>query len=191
MFLATKEILHFFCCCFSVTQSCLILCNPMNPMESACQTSLSFTIFLSLLKLISIWLVMPSDHLIHCCPLLLLPSIFPNIRVFLMSWLFTLVGQSIGALASASVLPMNIQDLFFENWPVLSPCSPRDSQSILQHHSLKASVLQCSAFFMVQFAHLNMITGKTIALTLQTFVGKVMSLLFNMLSVCHRSTFKE
>ena len=141
--LGYKRDFAFCCCCFSVTQSCLILCNPMDPMESACQTSLSFTIFLSLLKLISIWLVMPSDHLIHCCPLLLLPSIFPNIRVFLMSWLFTLVGQSIGALASESVLPMNIQDLFFlELTSLISLQSKGLSEySPTQFESINSSVL--------------------------------------------------
>ena len=79
---------------------------------AACQASLSITISLSLLKLMSIESVMPSKHLILCCPLLLLPSIFPNIRVFLVSQLFTSGSQNIGASASASVLPMNIQGWF-------------------------------------------------------------------------------
>ena len=95
-----------------------------------------------------------------------------------MSQFFTSGGQSIGVSASASVLPMNIQDWF----PLGSPCCPRYSKSLLQHHSSEASILQCSAFFIVQLVHPYMITGKTIALTTWTFVGKVMSLLFNMLS---------
>ena len=89
----------------SVAQSCLILCDPVD-----CSTAgfLSFTISQSLLKLTSIELVMPSSHLVLCSPLLLLPSVFPSIRAFLVSWLFTSGGQSIDA--SASVLPMNIHD---------------------------------------------------------------------------------
>ena len=70
----------------------------------------------------------------------------------------------------------------FQDWLVWSPCCPRDSQSLHQHHNLKASILQHSAFFLVQLSYLYMTTGKTIALTIQTFVGKAMSLLFNILS---------
>ena len=92
-----------FCC--SVTQSCLALSTPRT---AACQASLSFTISWSFLKLMSIESVMPSNHLTLCCPHLLLPSIFPSIRVF--SNEFTSGGERIGASASASVLPINIQD---------------------------------------------------------------------------------
>jgi len=98
------------CCCCSVIQPCLTFWNPHGLQH--CQASLSFTISWSLLKLMSIESVMPSDHLVLCRPLLLLLSIFPSIRVFLMSQLFASGGQSIGASASASVLPMNIQGLF-------------------------------------------------------------------------------
>ena len=94
-----------------------------------------------------------------------------------MSQFFTSSGQSIGVSASASVLPMNIQDGL-----VGSPCSPRNSQESSPTPHSKASILQYSAFFLVQLSHLYMTTGKTIALTRWTFVGKVMSLLFNMLS---------
>ena len=89
-----------------------------------------------------------------------------------MSWLFVSVDQSIGASAWASVLPMNIQDWFPLEWTV----------SLLQHHNSKPSVLRCSAFFIVHLSHPYMTAGKTIALTRWTFVGKVMCLLFNMLS---------
>ena len=89
----------------SVSQLCSTLCNPMNP---ARQASLSITNSQSSPKPMSIELVMPSNHLILCCPLLLLPSIFPSIRVFSMSQLFTSGGQSIGVSASTSALPMNI-----------------------------------------------------------------------------------
>ena len=138
----------------------------------------------------SIELVMPSNRLFLCHPLLLLPSIFPSIRVFSnesalrIRWLKYWSTE-----ASASVLPMNIQDWFeysglisFSiNWLDLLAVQGT-LKSLLQHHSSKASILQCSAFFTVQLSHPYMTTGKTIALTRQTFVGKVMSLLLNMLS---------
>ena len=99
-----------------------------------------------------------------------------------MSQLFASGGQSIEVSASTSVLPMSTQGWFPLGWLVWSPCCPRDSKSLLQHHSSKASILWCSAFFMVQLSHPYMTTRKTIALTRQTFVGKVMSMLFRMLS---------
>ena len=122
-----------------------------------------------------------SNHLMLCHSPLLLPSIFPSIRVFSSESVFASGGQSIGV--SASVLPMNIQD-----WCPLG-CTGLDLlavqgtlKSLLQHHSSKGSVLWCSAFFIVQLSHRYMTTGKTIALTRWTFVDKVMSLLFNKLS---------
>ena len=123
--------------------------------------------------------VMPSNHLILCRLFLLLPSIFPNIRVFSNES----AGQGIGDLASTSVLPMNTQDSFSFRMDWLDFLAVQGTlKSLLQHHSSKASTLQCSAFFVVQLSHLYMTTGKTIALTRRTFVDKVMSLLFNMLS---------
>ena len=104
---------------------------------------------------------------------LLLPSILPTIKVFSNESVLC-IGQSIGASASASILPMNIQDWFPLGWTL---------KSLLQHHSSKASILWNSAFFIVQLSHSYTTTGKTIALTRWTFVGKVMSLLFNMLSM--------
>ena len=107
---------------------------------------------------------------------------FPASGSFLMIQLFTSGGQSIGASASASVLPLNIQDwspLGLTGWISLQS---KGFSSLLQHHSSKASILRCSTFFIVQLSHPHMTTGKPIALTRQTFVGKVMSLLFNMLS---------
>ena len=99
-----------------------------------------------------------------------------------MSQLLTSGGQSIGASVSVSVLPMNIQVISFRmNWLDLLAVQGT-LKSLLQHHSSKASILQCSTFFVVQLSHPYMTTGKTIALTRWTFVGKVMSLLFNMLS---------
>ena len=126
---------------------------------------------------------MPSNHLILCHPLLLPPSIFPASGSFPTSQFFTSGSQSIGVSASASVLPINIQDWF----PIgltgrISLQSRGTLKSHLQHHSSKASILWCSAFFIVQLSNPYMTTGKTIALTRWAFVGKVTSLLFNMLS---------
>ena len=131
----------------------------------------------------SIELVMPSSHLILCCPLLLLPPMPPSIRVFSNEstphmrwpkyWSF-----------SFSISPFN-QHLglisFRMDWLDLLGVQGT-LKSLLQHHSSKASILWCSAFFVVQLSHPYMTTGKIIALTRRTFVGKVMSLLFNMLS---------
>ena len=137
----------------------------------------------SLPKLMSIELVMPSSHLILCRPLLLLPPIFPSIRVFSNQSTLASAGQSIGVSASASVLPMNTQDwspLGWTGWISLKfkGLSRVFSSNTLQKHQF----FQRLAFFRVQHSHPYMTTGKTIALSRQTFVGKVMSLLFNILS---------
>ena len=139
------------------------------------QTSLFFTISRSLLKLMSIELVMPSNHLILCHPLLLLPSIFPSIRVFSNESVLHTGDQSIGASASASVLSMSIQDWFPLEltgllWFALLAVQGTH-KSFLQHHNSKASILWHSAFFMFQLSHPYMTTGETIALTIQTFVS--------------------
>ena len=132
------------------------------------QASLFITNTQRLLKLMSIESVMPSNHLILCCPLLLLTSIFPSIRVFSNESVFESGGQSIGVSASASVLPMNIQDWFALG---LTGLISLQSKSLPQHHGSKASILWCSVFFMMQLSHPCMITGKTIALTRQILVG--------------------
>ena len=93
------------------------------------------------------------------------PQSFPASGSFRMSQLFTSDGQRIGVSASTSVLPMNTRDQCHLGWTGGSPCSPRDYQSLFQHHSSKASILRCSAFFTVQLSHPYMTTGKTIALT--------------------------
>ena len=151
-------------------------------MNHSTPASLSITNSWSLPKPMCIESVIPSNHLILCRPLLLLPSIFLSIRSFQMSQLFTSGGQSIGVSASTSVLPMNTQKwspLGWTGW--ISLQSKGLSKSLLQYHSSKASILWCSTFFIVQLSHPYMTTGKTIALTRCTFVGKVMSLLFKML----------
>ena len=101
---------------------------------------------------------------------------------FSVSQFFSSGGLSFGVLASASVLPMNIQNWSPLGWAGWNSLKPKGLKSFLQHHSSKASILQCSAFFIVQYSHPCMTTGKTIALTRWTFVGKVVTLLFNMLS---------
>ena len=144
----------------------------MNPWIAACLASLSIFISQSLLKLISIKSVMPSNHLILCHALLLLQS-FTASWSFLLSQLFTSGGQSIGA--STSVLPMNIQLISFRiDWFDLLAVQGTLT-SLSQHRNSKRH----SAFFMVQLSRPYMTTGKTIALTRWTFVSKVMSLLFN------------
>ena len=144
-----------YCCCCSVTKSSPAFATPWT---AACQLSLFFTISQSLFIFMSIKSVMLSNHLILCRPLLLLPSVFPASGSFPMSWLFTLCGQSIGASASASVLPVNIQGWFLLGLTDLLSSSPRDScKCLLQHHNSKASILWCQAFFMVQlsYQHIN------------------------------------
>ena len=152
----------------------------MTLWTAARQSSLSFTNSRSLFRFMSIESVMPSNHLILCHPLLLLPSIFPCISIF----------------SNESVLPIR--------WPKYWSISPSNEYSglisfrmdwldllavqgtlkgLLQHHSSEASILQCSAFFMVQLSHSYMTTGKTIALTIEASVSKLMSLLFNTLSM--------
>ena len=130
----------------------------------------------------SIESVMPSNHLILCRPLLLLGSIFPSIRVFSIGHHFTSCGQRIGF--SFNISPYNEHPVlmsFRMDWLDLLAVQGT-LKSLLQHHSSKASILRRSAFFTVQLSHPYMTTGKTIALTRQTFVDNVMSLLFNMLS---------
>ena len=127
---------------------------------------------------------MPSNRLNLCCPHLLLLSIFPASGTFPMSWLFASGGQSIGASAAASVLPMNIQGWLPLGWTSLISLPVQGTlRSLLKSIDYsKVSIFQHSTCFMVQFSHPYMTTGKTIALTIRTFIGKVMFLLFNMLS---------
>ena len=110
------------------------------------------------------------------------PQSFPASRSFPMSHFFASGGQSIGVSASSQVLPMNIQDWFHLGLTGWISLQSNGLKSLLQHHSSKASILQCSALFIVQLSHPYMTIGKTIALTKLIFVGKVMSLLFNLLS---------
>ena len=127
---------------------------------------------------------MPSNHLILCRPLLLLPSIFPSIRFFSNESALHIRWPKYWSFSFNNNSPSNEHPgliSFSMDWLDLLPVQGT-LKSLLQHHSSKASILLCSAFFMVQLSHPYMTTGKTIALTRQTFVDKVMSLLFNMLS---------
>ena len=154
-----------------------------TPWTAAHQASLSITNSRSLLKLISIKSVRPSNHLILCHPLLLLPSVFPSIRVYASEsalrirwpkyWSFSFSISSSSEYWGLISFRMDWLNLLAVQGTV---------KNLLQHHSSEASILQHSAWFTVQFPHPYITTGKTIALTKQTFVGKVMSLLFNMLS---------
>ena len=155
----------------------------VTPRTAACQASLSISNSQSFLKLMSIQSVMPSNHLILCCPLVLPPSIFPSIRVFSNESVLRIRWPNYWSF-SFNISPSNEYSgliSFRMDWlDVLA--IQRTLKSLLQHYSSKASILQHSAFFMVQLPHPYMTTGRTIALTRRTFVGKVMSLLFNMLS---------
>ena len=154
-----------------------------TPWTAGHQASLSFTITRSLLKLTSIESVMPSNHLILCHPILFLPSIFPSIRVFSNESALCIRWPQYWSF-SFSISPFNEYSgliSFRMGW--LDLLTVRGTlKSLHQHHSSKASILQHSAFFIVQLSHPYMTTGKTIVLTRRTFVGKVMSLLFSMLS---------
>ena len=171
------------CAEFSLVQPLSCDWHFATPWTAACQASLSITNSQSLLKLVSIASVRPSNHLILCRPFLLLPSVFPSIRVFSSEsvlhirwpkyWSFTF-----------SISPSNEYSglISFRMYWLDLLAVQRTLKSLLQHHSSKASILQHSAFFIVQLWHPYMTIGKTIALSMWTFVGKVMSLLFNMLS---------
>ena len=154
-----------------------------SPWTATHQASLSITNSWSLLKLMSIETVMSPNHLILCRLLLLLPSVFPSIRVFSKDsvhrirwpkyWSFSFSISPSSEYSGVISFRMNWLDLLSVQGTL---------KSLLQHHYSKASVLQCSTFFTVQISHPYMTTGKTIALTRRTFVGRVMSLTFNMLS---------
>ena len=168
--------------CCSIAKMCLTLSNPMKcsmPGFPVLHCLLEF----GLLRCMSIQLVIPSNHLIFCLPLLFLTSIFPSMRVFSNELALHIRWPKYWSF-SFSISPSNEYWglIFFRiDWSDLLVIQGT-FKSLLQHYSSKASVLWCSAFFMVQLSHPYMTTGKTIALTIQTFVRKMMSLLFNTLS---------
>ena len=169
--------------CISSVQSLNCVWLFATPWTTARQASLSITNYWSLPKLMSIESVMPSNHLILCRPLLLLPSIFPNIRVFSNESALHIRWPKYWS-CSFNISPSNEHPgliSFRMDWLDLL-AAQGTLKSLLQYHSSKASILQHSGFFIVQLSHPYITTGKTIALTRQTFVGKVMCLLLNMLS---------
>ena len=163
----------------SVAQSCPTLCDPMDCSKPGLPV---ITNSRSLLKLMSIALVMPSNHLILCRRLLVLPSIFPSIRVFSNELVLYIRWPKYWSF-SFSISPFSEYSGLIAFWmDGLDLLSVQGTVKSLQHHSSKSPILLHSAFFIVQLSHPYMTTGKTIALTRQVFFGKVMSLLFNMLS---------
>ena len=168
--------LHTHCC--SVAMSCPILWpHGLQHARLPCPSLSSG----SLLKLVCIESVIPSNHLILCHSLLFLPSVFPSIRVFSNELALRIMWPKYWNFSISPSIEYSGLISFRIDWfDILAVQGAL--KSLLQHHSSKASVLQHSAFFMIQLSHLCMTTGKTIALTIWTFVGKVMSLLFNMLS---------
>ena len=165
-----------FCCC-SVAQSCITFCNPTD-----CSTP-GFPVHHDLQRLLNLMSVMPSNHRILCHPLLLQPSTFPSLRVISNEsvlhirwpkyWSFSFCISPSNEYSGLISFRMDWLDLLAVQGTL---------KSLLQHHSTKVSILQCSVFFMVQLSHPYMTTGKTIALTVQSFVGKVLSLSFISLS---------
>ena len=182
--LSLPGVPKYFCLwCLSSVQSLSCVQLFVTPWIAARQASLSMTNSWSSIKLMSIESVIPSSHLILCCPLLLLPPIPPSIRVFSNESTLRMRWPKYWSF-SFNISPSNEHPgliSFRMDWLDLLEVQGT-LKSLLQHHSSKASILLCSAFFIVQLSHPYMTTGKTIALTRQTFVGKVMSLLFNMLS---------
>ena len=167
-------------CISSVAQSCPALCNLMNrstpglPVHHQLPESL---------KLMSIESVMPSSHLVLCHPLLLLPPIPPSIRVFSNESTLHMRWPKYWSFSFSISTSSEHSGLIFFRMDRLDLLAVQGIlKSLLQHHSSKASILRHSAFFTVQLSHPHMTTGKTIALTRWTFVGKVTSLLFNILS---------
>ena len=157
----------------SVQISHSVMSDSVTPWTAACQASLSITNYQSLLKLMSIESVMPSNHLILCHPLYLLPSIFPSNRVFSNESVLRIRWPEYWSF-SFSISPSNEYSglmSFRMDWLDLL-AAQGTLKSLLQHHSLKASILWRSAFFIVQLSHPYMTTGKTIALTRWTFVDK-------------------
>ena len=178
-----KDVKHVHNGIFSSVQllSCVWLFA--TPWITACQASLSITNSRSSLRLTSIESMMPSSHLILSHPLLLLPRIPPSIRVFSNESTLRMRWPKYWSFHFSIIAFKEIPGLISFRMDWLDLLAVQGTlKSLLQHHTSKASILQCSASFTVQRSHTYMTTGKTIALTRQTFFGKVMSLLLNMLS---------
>ena len=149
----------------------------MNPWTTVRQASLSISNSQSLLKLTSIELVIPTNHLILCCPPLLLPSVFPNIRVFSNESVLLIKWPKYWSFSLSISPPNDYSGLISFRMDGMDLLAVQGTlKSLLQYHNSKASIFQCSAFFIVQLSHLYMTTGKTIALTRRTFVSNVSAL---------------
>ena len=171
------------CYQFSSVQSLSHVWLFVTPRIAARQASLFITNSWSSLRLTSIESVMPSSHLILCCPLFLLPAIPPSIRIFSNESTLCIRWPNYWSFSFSIIPSKEIPGLVSFRMDWLDPFAVQGTlKSLIQHHSLKASVFWRSAFFTVQLSHPYMTTGKAIALTRRTFIGKVMSLLFNMLS---------
>ena len=169
----------------SIQFSCSVLSDSLlpQPQIAALQASLSITKSRSLLRLTSIELVMPSSHLIVCLLLLLLPPISPSIRFFSNESTLCMRWPKYWSFSFSIIPSKEIPELISFRMDWLDLLAVQGTlKSLLQYHSSKASILPHSAFFTVQLSHPYMTTGKTIALIRRTHVGKVMSLLLNMLS---------
>ena len=183
--LSVAEILREGCsfASLAVVQSLTCVWLFAIPWTATCQASLSFTVCWSLLKPMSTELVIPSNYPVLCCNLLLPPPIFPRICLF-SSETALHIRRPVYFSSSFSISPFNeylgLISFRIDWFDILAVQGML--KSLLQHHSSKASILQCPAFFIVQLSHLYMTPRKSIALIVQTIVGKVMSLLFNTLS---------
>ena len=170
-------LLGYICCCCSVTKLCLALCNPMDCSKPGFLPCPSLSPWVH--KLMSIELVLLSNHLILCHPLPLLLSIFPSIIVFSSEYALCISGQSIEA--SASILPMSIQGWFPLGLTGLISLPSKGLSRVFSKTTIGKHLFFSTQPSFWSNSHPYMTIGKTIALTIQTFVGKVMSLLFNML----------
>ena len=179
VFLSKGNLYQYITYSQSVQFSHSVMSNSVMPWTGACQASQFITNSWNLLKLISIKLVLPSNHLILCQPLFLLPSIFPGVRVFSNESVLPIRWPKYWNFISFSISPSNEYSgliSFRMDWLDLLAVQ-ETLKSLLQHHSSKSSILQYSAFFIVQLSHPYMTTGNTIGLTRWIFVDKVMSLL--------------
>ena len=152
--------------------SCVLLFA--TPWTAECQASLSFTTYQSLLKLMFTELMMPPNNLILCSYLLLLPSIFPNMKVFSNESALHIMCPNYWSFSYSICTSNEYSGVISFRIDYFDLAVQGTLKSLLQHHNLKASILWCSAFFVVQPSYLYMTTGKTVALTIWTFVGKVM-----------------
>ena len=181
--LLQRALFYYFSVQFSSVQSLSHVQLFATPWITACHASLSITNSQSSPRLMSIESVMPSSHLILCCRLLLLPPIPPSIRVFSNESTLRMRWPKYWSFSFSIIPSKEIPGLISYRMDWLDLLAVQGTlKSLLQHHSSQASILQHSAFFTIQLSHPYMTTGKTIALTRRTFVGKVISLLFNMLS---------